>query len=64
MTIDNRCREQLEAAHQLLTDFQHTRPGSSQQLRSISVLTFLVSMWPEFLRHEVKRLDAAMTLGR
>ena len=39
MTIDNRCREQLEAAHQLLTDFQHTRPGSSQQLRSISVLT-------------------------
>ena len=62
MSIDARCQEQLRVADQMFMDFKYTRPGSNAQLRALNTLSFLVSMWSDFLSNEERRMDAAITL--
>ena len=63
MTIDNRCREQRDIADTMFMDFKYTRPGSNEQLRALTTLSFLLSMWNDFLRSEVRRMDAVLSLS-
>ena len=62
MSIDSRCQEQLRVADQMFMDFKYTRPGSNAQVRALNTLSFLVSMWADFLSIEERRMDAALTL--
>ena len=62
MSIDIRCQEQLLVADQMFMDFKYTSPGSNEQVRSLNTLSFLVSMWPDFLSHEERRMDIVLTL--
>ena len=62
MSIDNRCREQQRVADQMFMDFKYTSPGSKEQVRALNTLSFLVSMWADFLVQEEKRMSSAMTL--
>ena len=62
MTIDSRCKEQQNVADKIFMDFKYTAPGSADQLRALSTLNFLISMWGDFLSHEEKRMEAALLL--
>jgi len=62
MSIDNRCKEQRNIADSMFMDFKYTRPGSREQIRALSTLSFLLSMWNDFLSSEVRRMDAALSL--
>ena len=62
MSIDARCQEQLRVADQMFMDFKYTRPGSNEQVRALNTLSFLVSMWFDFLSHEERRMDIALML--
>tara|TARA_B100000405_G_scaffold256415_1_gene190918 strand:+ start:652 stop:852 length:201 start_codon:yes stop_codon:yes gene_type:complete len=62
MTIDARCKEQQRTADRLFMDFKYTAPGSKEQLRALTTLTFLVGMWADFLSAEEKRMARALTL--
>ncbi len=62
MSIDNRCREQQRVADQMFMDFKYTSPGSSEQVRALNTLSFLVGMWADFLIQEEKRMSSALTL--
>ena len=62
MSIDNRCREQRRVADQMFMDFKYTRPGSQEQVRALSTLSFLVGMWSDFLANEERRMTSALTL--
>ena len=62
MSIDNRCREQRDVADQMFMDFKYTKPGSKEQIRALKTLSFLVSMWADFLDTEEKRMTAAISL--
>ena len=62
MSIDNRCREQQRVADQMFMDFKYTSPGSKEQVRALNTLSFLVSMWADFLVQEEKRMRSALTL--
>ena len=62
MSIDNRCREQQRVADQMFMDFKYTSPGSSEQVRALNTLSFLVGMWADFLVQEEKRMSSALTL--
>ena len=65
MSIDARCREQQKVADRMFMDFKYTPAGSPEQVRAISTLTFLMSMWADFfLNSEVNRMDAVLALGR
>ena len=65
MSIDARCREQQRVADRMFMDFKYTPAGSPEQVRAISTLTFLMSMWADFfLNSEVNRMDAVLALGR
>jgi|TARA_B100002052_G_scaffold101921_1_gene94120 hypothetical protein len=63
MSIDNRCKEQRNIADSMFMDFKYTRPGSREQIRALSTLSFLLSMWSDFLSSEVRRMDAALSLS-
>ena len=62
MSIDTRCREQQSVADQIFMDFKYTRPGSQEQVRALSTLSFLVGMWSDFLANEERRMSSALTL--
>ena len=62
MTIDARCKEQQRTADRLFMDFKYTAPGSKEQLRALTTLTFLVGMWADFISAEEKRMARALTL--
>ena len=62
MTIDTRCKEQLRVAEQMFMDFKYTSPGSKEQVRALNTLSFLVSMWADFLVQEERRMRSALTL--
>ena len=62
MSIDNRCREQQRVADQMFMDFKYTSPGSKEQVRALNTLSFLVSMWADFLVQEERRMRSALTL--
>lgn len=62
MTIDNRCREQRDVADQMFMDFKYTPPGSKEQIRALTTLSFLIGMWADFLVIEERRMDAAISL--
>ena len=62
MSIDNRCREQQRVADQMFMDFKYTSPGSKEQVRALNTLSFLVSMWADFLVQEERRMSSALTL--
>ena len=62
MTIDARCKEQQRTADRLFMDFKYTAPGSKEQLRALTTLTFLFGMWADFLSAEEKRMARALTL--
>ena len=62
MSIDNRCREQQRVADQMFMDFKYTRPGSQEQVRALSTLSFLVGMWCDFLASEERRMTSALSL--
>ncbi len=62
MSIDTRCREQQSVADQMFMDFKYTRPGSQEQVRALSTLSFLVGMWSDFLVSEERRMSSALTL--
>lgn len=63
MSIDSRCREQCKVADQMFLAFQYTRPGSSEQIKALETLTFLIGMWADFFLHsEAKRMDSAIDL--
>ena len=65
MSIDARCREQQKVADRMFMDFKYTPAGSPEQVRAISTLTVLMSMWADFfLNAEVRRMDAALALSR
>ena len=49
----------------MFMDFKYTPAGSPEQVRAIGTLTVLMSMWADlFLNAEVRRMDAALALGR
>ena len=60
MSIDARCREQQRVADQMFMDFKYTKPGSQEQIRALNTLSFLVSMWADFLSNEERRMDSAL----
>ena len=62
MSIDNRCREQQRVADQMFMDFKYTSPGSNEQVRALNTLSFLVSMWADFLVQEERRMSSVLTL--
>ena len=62
MSIDARCQEQRRTADRMLMDFKYTSPGSKEQLRALSTLTFLIGMWADFLSAEEKRMASALAL--
>ena len=62
MTIDSRCKEQQDVADRMFMDFKYTAPGSADQLRALETLTFLISMWADFLIHEERRMESALTI--
>ena len=62
MSIDNRCREQREVADKRFMDFKYTAPGSKEQIRALTTLSFLIGMWADFLVIEERRMDAAISL--
>ena len=62
MSIDNRCREQQRVADQMFMDFKYTPPGSKEQIRALTTLSFLIGMWADFLEAEEKRMTAAISL--
>ena len=63
MSIDQRCKEQLNVADQMFMDFKYTPPGSREQIRALHTFTFLVSMWADFfLQSEAVRMDAALAI--
>jgi len=62
MSIDQRCREQRNIADALFMDFKYTKPGSAEQVRALNTLSFLLSMWNDFLGSEVRRMDAARSI--
>ena len=65
MSIDARCREQQKVAARMFMDFKYTPAGSPEQVRALSTLTVLMSMWADFfLNAEVRRMDAALALSR
>ena len=62
MSIDSRCKEQQSVADQMFMDFKYTRPGSNEQVRALSTLSFLVGMWSDSLVNEEKRMSSALSL--
>ena len=62
MSIDSRCKEQQSVADQMFMDFKYTRPGSQEQVRALSTLSFLVGMWCDFLASEERRMTSALSL--
>ena len=62
MSIDSRCKEQQSVADQMFMDFKYTKPGSKEQVRALSTLSFLVGMWSDFLVNEEKRMSSALFL--
>ena len=62
MSIDSRCKEQIRVSDQMFMDFKYTSPGSEQQVRALKTLSFLLSMWADFLLKEEKRMNAALIL--
>jgi len=63
MTIDSRCKEQQKVADRMLMDFKYTAPGSVDQIRALKTLSFLISMWGEFLSQEEMRMESVLQLG-
>ena len=62
MTIDSRCKEQQNVADRIFMDFKYTAPGSKEQVRALTTLSFLVGMWADFLTAEEKRMASALAL--
>lgn len=62
MSIDQRCREQRNIADAMFMDFKYTKPGSAEQVCALNTLSFLLSMWNDFLGSEVRRMDAARSI--
>ncbi|QNI73798.1 hypothetical protein [Synechococcus sp. NOUM97013] len=62
MTIDSRCKEQQNVADKIFMDFKYTAPGSADQVRALKTLSFLISMWGDFLSHEERRMNSALLL--
>ena len=62
MSIDARCKEQQQTADRMFMDFKYTAPGSKEQVRALTTLSFLVGMWADFLTAEEKRMASAMAL--
>ena len=62
MTIDSRCKEQQKVADRIFMDFKYTAPGSADQVRALKTLSFLISMWSDFLSHEEKRMESVLLL--
>lgn len=62
MSIDQRCREQRNIADSMFMDFKYTTAGSAEQVRALNTLSFLLSMWNDFLGSEVRRMDAARSI--
>ena len=62
MSIDARCKEQQQTADRMLMDFKYTAPGSKEQVRALTTLSFLVGMWADFLSAEEKRMASALAL--
>ena len=62
MTIDSRCQEQKNIADKMFMDFKYTEPGSDAQVKALKTLSFLISMWGDFLFHEERRMASALTL--
>ena len=62
MSIDSRWKEQQSVADQMFMDFKYTRPGSKEQVRALSALSFLVGMLSDFLVNEEKRMSSALSL--
>ena len=62
MSIDARCKEQQQTADRMFMDFKYTAPGSKEQLRALTTLSFLVGMWADFLSAEEKRMASALAL--
>ena len=62
MSIDARCKEQQQTADRVFMDFKYTAPGSKEQLRALTTLSFLVGMWADFLSAEEKRMASALAL--
>jgi len=55
MSIDARCKEQQQTADRMFMDFKYTAPGSKEQVRALTTLSFLVGMWADFLSAEEKK---------
>ena len=62
MSIDNRCKEQQRVADQMFMDFKYTSPGSKEQLRALKTRSFLISLWPDFLALEERRMMSVLSL--
>ena len=62
MSIDARCKEQQQTADRMFMDFKYTAPGSKEQVRALTTLSFLVGMWADFLTAEEKRMVSALAL--
>ena len=62
MSIDARCKEQQQTADRMFMDFKYTAPGSKEQVRALTTLSFLVGMWADFLSAEEKRMASALAL--
>ena len=62
MSIDARCKEQQQTADRMFMDFKYTAPGSKEQVRALTTLSFLVGMWADFLTAEEKRMASALSL--
>ena len=62
MSIDARCKEQQQTADRMFMDFKYTAPGSKEQGRALTTLSFLVGMWADFLTAEEKRMASALAL--
>ena len=62
MSIDARCKEQQQTADRMFMDFKYTAPGSKEQVRALTTLSFLVGMWADFLKAEEKRMASALAL--
>jgi hypothetical protein len=46
----------------MFMDFKYTKPGSKDQIRALMTLSFLVSMWSDFLEKEKNRMDSVLAL--
>ena len=62
MTIDSRCQEQQNIADKMFMDFKYTAPGSDDQVKALKTLSFLISMWGDFLFYEERRMASALAL--